>query len=103
MTLGRLETDPGAGLRRDINDHLEVVGRRFDQLDRRIDNLDARLDGFGRRLDAVEQRLGRVEERLDGVDGRLDRLEQLVAFVARQHGWTDPDDDNSGEPTPLTW
>ena len=82
MTLSRLEADPLQDLRRDINDHFKTVGQRFAVVDRRFDQLEARLDGFGRRADVVVQRL-------DGVDRRLQRLEKLVGFVARQHGWTE--------------
>ncbi|MXX63012.1 MAG: hypothetical protein F4112_15935 [Holophagales bacterium] len=89
MTLGRIDTDPGAELRRDLNDHLEAVGRRFDVLDAR--------------LDAVDSRFNQINSRLDAHDRQLAELTEMLRFVAQQHGWTDPDDGSDGEPPPIVW
>lgn len=89
MTLGRIDTDPSAELRRDINDHLEAVGRRFDVLDAR--------------LDAVDRRFNQIDSRLDAHDRRLAELTEMIRFVAQQHGWKDPDDSGGPQGGDVTW
>ena len=57
---------------RRLDERLDDVNSRFDDLNKRIDDLNNRFDDVNNRLDDVNNRFDDVNSRLDNVNNRLD-------------------------------
>ena len=71
-----------------LNDRVDAVEFRMDNLEvrlgnleRRVDSIEVRLGNLEMRFDALEVRFGRFEERVDAIEVRLGNLEERVDVI----------------------
>ncbi len=72
----------------DSNELLLAISSMMDQklepIYSRLDQMESRLGHVEERLDQMESRLGHVEERLDQVESRLDQMDSRLYNVEKQ-------------------